>query len=147
MVIAILYALGVSAGGILALLVALVLFKRYRVIRHPAVFKARVRTTEAPAFPGLKDSWQNCRAAWVTTVLTTRKGLQLAVADVLPLERLDAVRDAAASDGVKGLGEAPVIASFTTTTGGKIEVAFSEADRSRGLLPWSSSATVAASQM
>lgn len=137
MVIGILYLLGVSAAGVLVLLIGLMLFKRYKVINHPAVFKARVRAAEPP-IPGLKDTWRKCYAAWVTTVLTTRKGLPLSIADVLPLERLDGVRDAEASDRLQGLGATPIIASFTTTTGAKLEIAVSADDRSRSLRPWPS---------
>jgi hypothetical protein len=58
-VIAILYALGVEAGAILVLLIGLLVFKRYKTIKHPAVFKTRVRLTEGE-FPGVKDTWKKC---------------------------------------------------------------------------------------
>lgn len=71
MLVAILAALGVEAGVILLLLIGLMPFKRYKTIKHPAVFKARVRLTEGQ-FPGLKTTWKKCYGAWVTTVFTTR---------------------------------------------------------------------------
>ena len=43
MLIAILYLLGVSAGGILIVLLGLMVLNRIKTIRNPAVFKARVR--------------------------------------------------------------------------------------------------------
>ena len=135
MLIAILYALGVGAAGILLLLVGLMLFKRYRTIKHPAVFKARVRLTEGQ-FPGVKSTWQKCFGAWVTTVFTTRKGLPLNIAAVLPVASLDQLRDAAPTDEVKGLGDRPIIATFSMTTGAKLEVAVSADERLVGLRPW-----------
>jgi hypothetical protein len=136
LVIAILYALGVSAGAILLLVLAVVLLKRVRVLRDPRVFEARVRVS-AGAFPGLKDTWKRCRGAWVTTVLTTRTGGPLAISDVLPAERLDGVRDAGPADGIRGLGEAPIVATFTLTTGATLELAFKAEVRSTALEPWS----------
>ena len=102
MLIAILIALGVSAGGILLLLIGLMVVKRVKTIKHPAVFKARVRITDGQ-FPGLKEAWKPCYAAWVTTVLTPRKGLPLNIADVLPAAvPRDGVRDAVGSTGRDG---------------------------------------------
>jgi hypothetical protein len=135
MVIAILYALGVGAAGILLLLIGLMLFKRYKTIKHPAVFKTRVRLTQGQ-FPGLKDTWKKCYGAWVTTVFSTRKGLPLNIADVLPVANLDQLRNAAPADEVKGLGETPIIGSFTMTTGAKLDVAMSAKERHAGLKPW-----------
>ena len=54
MLIGILYVLGVGAAGILLLLIALMLLKRIKTIRDPAVFKARVRITDGES-PGLND--------------------------------------------------------------------------------------------
>lgn len=134
MLIAILIALGVGAAGTLLILVGLMVFKRFKTIRHPAVFKTRVRITDGQS-PGLKEAWKECYGAWVTTVLTTRKGLPLNIADVLPIATLDGVRDAVA-DEVKGLGDAPCIVSFTMTTGARIEVALPADAREVGLWPW-----------
>ena len=139
MLIAILYALGVGAPGILLLLVALMLFKRFKTIRHPGVFKARVRLTEGQS-PGLKSTWQKCYGAWVTTVFTTRKGLPLNIAAVLPVASLDHLRDAEPTDEVKGLGDHPIVATFSMTTGATIQVAVSADDRLAGLEPWQAQA-------
>ena len=136
MLIAILYLLGVSAGGILIVLLGLMVLNRIKTIRNPAVFKARVRITDGQ-FPGLKETWKRCYGAWVTTVFTTRKGLPLFITDVLPVATLDGVRDAQATDKVQGLGEAPVIAWFSMVTGARIEVAMASLERSVGLQPWS----------
>jgi len=135
MLITILYVLGVSAGGILILLLGLMVLKRIVTIRNPAVFKARVRITDGQ-FPGLKGAWKKCYGAWVTTVFTTRKGLPLFIADVLPLASLDLVREAEAADEVKGLGETPIIASFSLVTGGKVEIAMASLEQPVGLKPW-----------
>ncbi len=86
--------------------------------------------------PGLKSTWKKCYGAWVTTVFTTRKGLPLNIADVLPLASLDHVRDATIADNVKGLGESPTVATFTLTTGSTIEVAMSAEDRVDALAAW-----------
>jgi hypothetical protein len=137
MVIAILYALGISAGGILLLLIALLLLKRYKIINDPRVFEARIRLADG-TFPGLTDTWKRCRAAWVTTVLTTRTGLPLNIADVVPVQGLEGARDAVAADDLRGLGDTRVIASFTMTTGATVEVAVAAQDRSVALAPWSS---------
>jgi hypothetical protein len=139
MLLAILYALGVSATGILVLLIVMMLVRRYKTIKHPAVFKTRVRLTEGQ-FPGLKSTWKKCYGAWVTTVFTTRKGLPLFITDVLPVASLDRVRDAAPADEVKGLRDGAVIASFTMVTGAKIDVALASDARAVGLKPWSGSA-------
>jgi hypothetical protein len=135
MLIAILYLLGVSAGGILVLLIGLMVLKRIKTIRHPAVFKARVRLVDGD-FPGLKGTWKKCYALWVTTVLTTRKGLPLNITDVLPVATLDRVREAEPGDQVQGLGEAPIIASFSMTTGATIDIAMAAIGRPVGLGPW-----------
>lgn len=135
MLIAILFTIGVGAAGILLLLIGLMLFKRYKTIKHPAVFKARVRLTEGQ-FPDLKSTWQKCYGAWVTTVFTTREGLPLNIAAVLPVARLDHLRDAAPTDEVKGLGDKPIIATFSMTTGAKFEIAMSADKRLVGLKPW-----------
>lgn len=148
MLVGILYLLGVGAAGILLLLIGLMVFKRIKTIRNPAVFKARIRSTDGQ-FPGLKGTWKKCYGAWVTTVLTTRKGLPLTITDVLPLTSLDLVRDAGLADGVKGLGESPVIASFSVVNGAKIDVAMASVERTVGLKPWivpERSASTAASQ-
>jgi len=135
MLIAILYALGVGAAGILLLLIGLLLFRRYKTIKHPDVFKTRVRLTEGQ-FPGVKATWTKCYGSWVTTVFTTRKGLPLTIVDVLPVAKLDQMRNAAPVDGVKGLGDRPIIATFSMTTGAKFEVAMSADARLVGLKPW-----------
>jgi hypothetical protein len=135
MLIGILLVLGVSATGILILLIGLMVLKRIKTIRHPAVFKARVRITDGE-FPGLKGTWKKCYGAWVTTILTTRKGLPLSITDVLPLVSLEGVREAEPADGVPGLGEKPIIASFSMVTGARIEVAMASRERSVGLRPW-----------
>ena len=142
MLIGILYLLGVGAAGILLLLVTLMVLKRIKTIRHPAVFKARVRITEGRV-PGLKGTWKKCHGAWVTTVFTTRKGLPLNITDVLPMATLDGVRDATATDKVQGLGEAPVIAWFSMVTGARIEVAMASVEQAVGLKPWSDPAGTA----
>jgi len=114
MAIAIPIALGVEAATILLLLIGFMVFKRYKTIKHPAVFKTRVRLTEGQ-FPGVTSTWKKCYGAWVTTVFTTRRGLPLNIADVLPVGHLDQLREAAPADGSKGLGDKPIIASFTMT--------------------------------
>ena len=135
MLIAILIALGVSASAILVLLIGLALLKRFKTVTNPAVFKSRVRVTGGQ-FPGMKATWKKCYGAWVTTVLTTRKGVPLNIADVLPVASLDQMRDATPADDVKGLGESPTVASFTLTTGATIEVAMSAEARPVALAPW-----------
>lgn len=135
MLIGILYVLGVGAAGILVILIGLMLFKRIVTIRNPAVFKARVRIADGQV-PGLKGTWKKCYGAWVATVLTTRKGLPLNITDVLPMASLEVVRDAVAEDEVKGLGEAPIIASFRMVTSAKIEVAMASLEQPVGLKPW-----------
>jgi len=122
MLILTLYALGVGPGAILGLLIALLLFKRWKTIHDPSVYKARVRLT-AGEFPGLKGTWKKCYAAWVTTVLTTRKGLPLNIADVLPMATLERLRAAEPADAIKGLGDSPMVASFVMTTGAKVDLA------------------------
>jgi hypothetical protein len=57
--IAILYALGVTATGFLLLLIGLTVFKRYKTIKHAAVFKGRVRVTKG-VVPGAKETWTTC---------------------------------------------------------------------------------------
>jgi hypothetical protein len=135
MLIGILYVLGVGAAGILLLLIGLMVLKRVKTIRHPAVFKARVRITDGQ-FPGLKGTWKKCYGAWVTTVFTTRKGLPLTITDVLPVASLDEVRDAEPADPVQGLGETPIIASFSVVTGATIDIATTSLERPVGLQQW-----------
>jgi hypothetical protein len=146
MIVAILYALGVGAAGILVLLIGLMVFKRYKTIKHPAVFKTRVRLTEGQ-FPGVKATWKKCFGAWVTTVFTTRKGLPLNIVDVLPVAKLDQLRNAAPADEVKGLGDKPIIATFLMTTGAKFEVAMAADERPAGLKPWLAQAEQLASNV
>ena len=55
MAIAILAVLGIEAGVILLLLIGLMVFKRFATIRHPGVFKARVRVIEGQ-FPGVTSA-------------------------------------------------------------------------------------------
>ena len=143
MVIAILIALGVSAGAILVLLLGAMLVKRFKTITSPAVFKVSVRTSEGQ-LPDVRSTWTKCYGAWVTTVFTSRKGLGLSIADVLPMASLDEARQATAVDDLKSLGEDAIIASFTTTTGARIELAMRAEDRSVALAPWSASPMVAA---
>lgn len=135
MLVGILYVLGVGAAGILVVLIGLMVLKRIKTLRHPAVFKTRVRVTDGQ-FPGMKTTWKKCYGAWVTTVFTTRKGLPLPITDVLPMATLDGVRVAGAADRVQGLGESPTIASFTMVTGATIEIAIAKPDRPVGLKPW-----------
>ena len=136
MTIAILAALGIPPAVIVVLVIGWMLFRRYKTINDPAVFKARVRITDGQ-FPGLKGTWKKCYGAWVTTVFTTRKGLPLFITDVLPVASLDGVRDAVPDDGVKGLGDTAIVASFTMVTGARIDVALASDDRAVGLRPWS----------
>jgi hypothetical protein len=135
MLIAVLYMLGIGAAGVLVVLVGLMCLKRFKTIANPTVFKSRVRITDGQV-AGLKSTWKKCYGAWVKTVLTTRKGLPLNIADVLPASSLDQLRVAAQSDELQGLGDAPIIASFTLTTGAKIDVAMPAEDRLVGLQPW-----------
>ena len=72
----------------------------------------------------------------MTSVFTTRKGLPLNIVDVLPVAKLDQLRNAAPLDGVKGLDEKPIIATFSMTTCAKLEVAMSADERPAGLMPW-----------
>lgn len=139
MLMAVLIALGVSPAAILLLLIGLMLFKRYKTIKHPAVFKTRVRLVEGQ-FPGLKAEWKKGYGAWVTTVFTLRKGLPLNIVDVLPVVSVDLVR--AVSNEVKGLGDAPIVAALTLATGAKIEVAIAEEKRAIGLKPWPAQAAL-----
>lgn len=53
---------------------------------------------------------------------------------------LDQLRDAVPADEVKGLGDKPIIATFSTTTGAKLEVAMSPDERLVGLKPWQAQA-------
>jgi hypothetical protein len=142
MLIAILLALGVTPGMILVLLLALMLVKRYKTIKHPAVFKTRVRLVEGQ-FPGLKAEWKKGYGAWVTNVFTLRKGLPLNIVDVLPVATIEQVRTGAA-DEVKGLHGAPVIAGLTLSTGARIEIAVAAEQRATGLKPWAAQAAQAA---
>jgi len=146
MAIAILAMLGIEAGVILALILGLLVVKRVMTTRHPAVFKARVRLSEGQ-FPGVATAWKKCYGAWVTTVLTTRKGLPLNIADVLPVGQLDGLREAAPTDGVSGLCDQPTIASFTLTTGATLEVAMAADERAAGLKPWETQAEQLASRL
>ncbi len=146
MAIAILAMLGIEAGVILALILVLLVVKRVMTIRHPAVFKARVRLSDGQ-FPGVTTAWKKCYGAWVTTVFTTRKGLPLNIADVLPVAQLDDLREAALGDDVKGLGDRPTIASFTMTSGAKLEVAMAADERPAGLKPWQTQAQQLAARL
>lgn len=62
--------------------------KPFKTVRNPAVFKSRVRLTGGQV-PGMQATWKKCYGAWVTTVLATRKGVPLNIADVLPVASLD----------------------------------------------------------
>jgi len=145
MLIAICIALGVSAGAILLLLVVLVLVKRIKTVRHPAVFKARVRLVEGE-FPGISGEWKKRYGAWVTNVLTLRKGIALNIADVLPTTALLHSRDAT-SDETESLrlGDNPLIATLSLSTGARIDLAVVAEQRAVGLKPYEAQAAQPAS--
>jgi hypothetical protein len=136
MLIAICIALGIEAGAILLLLVVLVLVKRIKTIRHPAVFKARVRLVEGE-FPGVSGEWTKGYGAWVTNVLTLRKGIALNIADVLPTTRLLHIRDATPGETKSlRLGEHPMIAALLLNTGARLDLAVAAEKRAVALKPY-----------
>jgi hypothetical protein len=145
MLIAICIALGIQAATILLLLVVLVLVKRIKTVRHPAMFKARVRLVDGQ-FPGISGEWKKGYAAWVANVLTLRKGIGLNIADVLPTTTLVQIRDATSGETESlRLGDYPVIATFSLSTGARIDLAVSAEQHGVGLKPYEGQAEQPAS--
>jgi len=140
MLIAICIALGIEAATILLVLVVLVLVKRIKTVRHPAVFKARVRLVDGQ-FPGVSAEWKKGYAAWVTNVLTLRKGIGLNIADVLPTTTLLHIRDATSGEAESlRLGDNPAIATLSLSTGARIDLAVAAEQRAVGLKPYEAQA-------
>jgi hypothetical protein len=146
MLIAICIALGIEAATILLLLVVLVLVKRIKTVRHPAVFKVRVRLVEGH-FPGVSAEWKKGYAAWVTNVLTLRKGIGLNISDVLPTTTLVHIRDATSGEAESlRLGDNPAIATLSLSTGARIDLAVAAEQRAVGLKPYEAQAAQPASR-
>ncbi len=51
--------------------------------------------------------------------------------------QIERVRDAVPADGVNGLGDTAIVASFMMVTGAKIDAAMASDARAVGLKPWS----------
>jgi hypothetical protein len=143
MLIALACALGISAGAILLLLLVLILAKRVKTIRNPAVIKARVRLTGG-AFPGVAGKWTKGYGSWVTDVLAVHTGIALGISAILPTARLERTRTAA-PDEVKALGldDQPVIATLVLTTGAMIDLAMGADKVAVGLQPYAGKAAQA----
>jgi hypothetical protein len=136
MLIALAYALGISASAILLLLVVLILVKRVKTIRNPAVFKARVRLTRGE-FPGVADKWTKGYGSWVTDVLAVHTGIALSITAILPTAHLERTRTAAPDEAkALGLSDQPVIAALVLTTGATIDLAMDASKVAVGLQPY-----------
>jgi hypothetical protein len=77
----------------------------------------------------------------VTNVLTLRKGIGLNIADVLPTTTLLHIRDATSGETASlRLGDNPLIATLSLSTGARIDLAVAAEQRTVGLKPYGAQA-------
>jgi hypothetical protein len=110
MLIALLAALGVDLIVIVVLLAG-VLGRRRWVRRQPGVFPGAIRVVGGEV-DGLGEHWKRGYGRWVRDVFVWTKAPLLLRNVLLPVDELDGERQAGPADGLKRLGDQPVVATL-----------------------------------
>ncbi len=119
MVIALLIALGVDLIVVVAF--AAFVFQRRRWLkRQPGEFAGAIRVSIGDV-DGLSPKWKHGSGRWVRDVLVWTRAPLMVRNELIPVDRLCGEHPAQA-DGLKRLGDKPVVIEFTSG-GAKIEVA------------------------
>jgi hypothetical protein len=140
MLIALLAVLGVDLIVIVVLL-ALVISRRRWLRRQPGAFPGQIRAVEGE-FDGVAAKWKRGYGRWVRDVLVWNKAPLLFRSEFVPVDALASERTGA-PDGLKRLGEDPVVIGLTTSAA-TIEVAAAGENRDRLRGPYDSSGASAA---
>lgn len=121
MLVALLAVLGVDLIVIVVLLAG-VLGRRRWVRRQPGVFPGAIRVSGGEV-DGLGTKWKRGYGRWVRDVLVWTKAPFLVRNVLLPTDELDAERRAGPADGVRRLGDQPLVAVFAGDGAAVVEVA------------------------
>lgn len=132
MLIALLAVLGVDLIVIVVLLAG-VLSRRRWISRRPGAFPGAIRVADGE-LAGLGSKWRRGHGRWVREVLVWTQAPLLLRNELVPADRLDGERAAAAGE-VKRLGDGPVVVTLTTGEA-TVEIAASQKDRDRLLGPY-----------
>jgi hypothetical protein len=119
MLIALLLALGVDLIVVVAF-AAFVVGRRLWLKRQPGEFAGAIRVSSGDV-DGLSPKWKRGSGRWVRDVLVWSKAPLMFRNEVIPVDRLPGEPQADA-DGVKRLGDKPVVIEFASG-GAKIKVA------------------------
>jgi hypothetical protein len=121
MIVALLVLLGIPVWFVVGVAAA-ALWQRRQFVRAPGVFKCKVRVTTGNV-EGVKDEWRQrpAYARWVHDVLLVRRGGALFRLVALPVAEVLSISQTESS--VKGLGDAPQVASLRLDGEARVEVA------------------------
>jgi hypothetical protein len=120
MLIAFLALLGVDLVVIVVLLAG-VLGRRRWVKRQPDVFPGAIRVRRGEV-DGLGGKWKRGYGRWVGDVLVWTKAPFLLRNVLLPVDELEGERHTGSADGLKRLGDQPVVVGFACG-GATVEIA------------------------
>jgi hypothetical protein len=126
--VALLALLGVPIWLLVGMIGAAV-WSRRNFARTPGVFKAKVRRVGGD-ISGVPDSWPRraAYARWVHDVLLVHHGVALVRNIPLPVADRDARVEPVDGEAVKGLGDAPRVATFRLDSGAVAQIACAGAD-------------------
>jgi hypothetical protein len=121
----------------------LLIWHRVQFMRQPNTFEAKLRL-ESGSAEGFKPKWPRLSgyALWVHDVLLVHDGLGLRTNTPVGVVSLEGPVDASGADGVKRLGESPVVYRLTLDNGATLLLAVPQEAQSLAFGPFAEQSAV-----